>query len=60
MAMGFARVGSADWVRFSYIGGKREKSRKSRSPTSARLRFKLGKTFTNPDLLLDAGTGRLR
>ena len=60
MFMGFARVGSADWVRFSFVGGKREKSRKSCSPTIARLRFKFGETLTNPDLSLDAGTGRLR
>lgn|ERR1700728_1237224 len=32
--MGAARVRSADCVRFSYIGGKREKSRKPRSLTS--------------------------
>ena len=45
---GDARAGSADWMRFSFIGSKREKSRKSRSPTARCLRFKFGKRSPTP------------
>src|SRR5579864_2587621 len=40
---GFCRhAGSSDWLRFSFVGGKRKKSRKLRSPARSAFGLNLG------------------